>query len=376
MEVMRFLPAALAVLLLAGCTAVEPTVGAPTPVAPSPTPTVTPEPVAMQPGTVTVIAEGLEAPWSIVRLRSGSTLISERDSGRIMELTDNGELRLVGTVPDVVVGTENGSLGEGGLLGLAYARSGDWLFAYYTSETDNRVVRYDLEGEAGGYSLGASVDILTGLAKARNHNGGRIKLGPDGLLYVTVGDAANPWTAQDLTTYNGKILRVELDGSVPRDNPFPGSLIYSLGHRNPQGLAWDLEGQLWASELGQDTWDEFNRIVPGGNYGWPAAEGVAGDPAFIDPVAQWPTSDASPSGLTFTGGSFFMAALRGQRLWSINLGEPAAVSDWFVGQYGRLRDVVPGPNGTIWVLTNNTDGRGTPSPGDDKLLEISLVPVE
>ena len=195
-------------------------------------------------------------------------------------------------------------------------------------------------------------------------------------MYVTVGDAGNPWTAQDLTTNNGKILRVELDGSVPRDNPFPGSLIYSFGHRNPQGLAWDAAGQLWSSEFGQNTWDEFNRITPGGNYGWPAAEGVAGDPAFIDPVAQWPTDQASPSGLAFVSGSFFLAALRGERLWSINLLEPSTVEDWFVGEYGRLRDVVAGPNGTLWVLTNNTDGRGTPVAGDDRLLEISLVPVE
>ncbi|MDP3209185.1 MAG: PQQ-dependent sugar dehydrogenase, partial [Rhodoglobus sp.] len=254
---MRLLPAALAVLLLAGCAADQPVAVAPT-VEPSPTATPPPAPVVLQPGdNVTVLAEGLEAPWSIARLRSGSTLISERDSGRIMELTAAGGIRVVGTV-------RIHSGGEGGLLGLAYARSGHWLFAYLTSDSDNRIVRYDLEGEAGSYSLGASVDILTGLAAARNHNGGRIKIGPDGLLYVAVGDAGNPWTAQDLTTNNGKILRVELDGSIPRDNPFPGSLIYSFGHRNPQGLAWDAKGQLWSSELGQDTWDEFNRIIPGG----------------------------------------------------------------------------------------------------------------
>ncbi len=374
---MRLLPTALAVALLTGCTAATP-VAVPTATSdPTPTPTVAAAPVVMQPGdSVTVIAEGLQAPWSIVRLRSGSTLISERDSGRIMELTEDGDLRVVGLVPGAVVGDEGGRLGEGGLLGLAYARSGHWLFAYLSTETDNRIIRFELEGTAGSYSLGSSVDILTGLVRARNHNGGRIKIGPDGLLYVTVGDAADPWTAQDLSTYNGKILRIELDGSVPRDNPFPGSLIYSFGHRNPQGLAWDAAGQLWSSELGQETWDELNRITPGGNYGWPAAEGIVGDPAFIDPVVQWPTSEASPSGLAFTGGAFFMAALRGERLWSIDLTEPMTVTDWFVGEYGRMRDVVAGPNGTLWVLTNNTDGRGTPQPTDDRLLEITLEPVE
>ncbi|MFM9878576.1 MAG: PQQ-dependent sugar dehydrogenase [Rhodoglobus sp.] len=368
---MRILSAAVVVAVLAGCSA-APTTPTPTPdrtatpSAPSPTPALAP---TRPDGTPTVIASGLQSPWSMVRLRSGSTLISERDPGVILELTASGTIREVGVVADSVHD------GEGGLLGLTYVRSRNWLFAYLTTATDNRIVRYDLDGAPGSYSLGVSTVILSGLAKAGNHNGGRIKIGPDGLLYATVGDAGNPDRAQDLTSNNGKILRLELDGSVPTDNPLPGSLIYSLGHRNPQGIAWDSEGQLWAAEFGQDTWDEFNRIEPSGNYGWPIVEGAAGDPAFIDPVYQWPTDDASPSGLAFVDGTFLLAALRGQRLWAINPGVATTATEYYTGAYGRLRDVVAGPDGTAWVLTNNTDGRGNPVAGDDRILQVDLVPL-
>ncbi len=373
---MRLIAAAAAVLLLAGCAVQQSPTSAPTDSPspdPTPSPTATAEPEAapayVQPsGDATVVATGLSAPWSIVRLRTGTTLISERDTGVIKELTSGGVLRDIGTVPDVARG------GEGGLLGLAYVRAGNGLYAYLTTAGDNRIVRFELVGDPGAYSLGAGTPILTGLEKASNHNGGRIKIGPDGLLYATVGDAGQPWISQDLNSYNGKILRMELDGSVPSDNPFPGSLVYSLGHRNPQGLAWDDSGQLWASEFGQNTWDELNAIVPGGNYGWPVAEGIAGEPGFIDPHYQWRTDVASPSGLAFTSDTLFLAALRGQRLWTIYTESTTAV-EWYAGTYGRIRDVVPGPGGTLWILTNNTDGRGTPRAGDDQILQVSLTPL-
>ena len=369
---MRIISVAAVLVLMAGC-ASSPATPLPSPSAsltptPTPTPTVAAAPVEPS-GEPTVIVSGLITPWSMVRLRSGSTLISERDPGVIVELTANRTVRQVGVVPDVV--HDN----EGGLLGLAYVRSRNWLFAYLTTATDNRIVRFDLEGGPGSYSLGESRVILSGLAKNARHNGGRIKVGPDGLLYATVGDAKDVDLAQDLTSYNGKILRMELDGSVPTDNPIAGSLIYSLGHRNPQGLAWDSDGQLWASEFGQDTWDEFNRIVPGGNYGWPIVEGAAGDPAFIDPVYQWSTDVASPSGLAFVDGTFLLAALHGERLWAIHPDETVTATDFYAGEFGRMRDVVAGPEGTAWVLTSNTDGHGTSREGDDRLLQIDLVPL-
>jgi len=329
----------LAALLLTGCAAAP---------APSPAPS----------GTTDVVT-GLQSPWSMVRLDSGSTLVSERDSARILELRVDGSVREVATVGGVAPG------GEGGLLGLEVGDGS--LFAYYTAADDNRVERFALEGDAGTYSLGAGTVILDGLAKAGNHDGGRIKLGPDGDLYVTVGDAGDPQRAQDLDSPNGKILRIGVDGSIPADNPFPGSPVYSYGHRNPQGIARDADGQLWAAEFGQDQWDEFNRIEPGGNYGWPVVEGIAGQPDYVDPLIQWATDDASPSGLAYVDGVFYLAALRGQRLWVIEDGTATAA---LVGTYGRLRDVVAGPDGTVWVLTNNTDGRGSPHSGDDRIVQL------
>ena len=267
--------------------------------------------------------------------------------------------------------------GEGGLLGIEVLKQGDrvWLYAYLTTASDNRIVRMPLLGDAGDYSLGTQENILTGLHKANNHDGGRIKFGPDGMLYATVGDATQTSNAQNPASLNGKILRITPTGAVPNDNPTPGSLVYSMGHRNPQGLAWDASGQLWAAEFGQNAWDELNRIEPGGNYGWPTVEGIAKKAGFIDPVYQWKTSEASPSGLAWVDGTFFMAALRGERLWAIYPGTQFDAVPYFTGEYGRIRDVIPGPDGTIWMLTNNTDGRGTPKSGDDKLLQVRLAPL-
>jgi glucose/arabinose dehydrogenase len=375
--------AGLLVLTLAGCA----------PGGPAPVPSAVPQPSAsesptgsggpaepVQPvGQPTVIASGLTTPWSILRLDArltaadddgtASTLISQRDDGVIKELTASGTVRDAGTVTGVV------HAGEGGLLGLEAWYEGEttWIYAYYTSATDNRIVRMQLGGTPGNYSLGAQQDILTGLAKAGNHDGGRLKVGPDKHLYATVGDAGQGSRAQDRNSLNGKILRMNLDGSVPDDNPFPGSLVYTWGHRNPQGIAWDSEGRMWASEFGQNTWDELNIISPGQNYGWPIHEGIADADGYVNPVKQWTTAEASPSGLAIVNDSLFLAALRGQRLWAIYPGpESVEAVSWFEGTYGRLRDAVPGPNGTLWVLTNNTDGRGSPRQGDDRLLQIQL----
>ena len=320
------------------------------------------------------VVTGLASPWSILRT-SKLTLVSERDSGAIERVTASGTLEKIGTVPGVVHD------GEGGLLGLALLQSGAtrWLYAYESTANDNRIVRMTLDDQL---ALGAPHVILQGLATANHHDGGRIAFGPDGMLYAAVGDAGDTSHSQDLSSLNGKILRMTPTGAVPHGNPFPGSLIWSYGHRNPEGLAWDATGQLYAAEFGQDTWDEFNKITAGSNYGWPIVEGIAHDPRFVDPLVQWPTDDASPSGLVFVSGTFFLAGLGGQRLWviTVDAAGAASASALYAGQYGRLRDVTAGPGSgsgaSLWILTDNTDGRGSPKPGDDRILQVALVPTK
>jgi len=190
------------------------------------------------------------------------------------------------------------------------------------------------------------------------------------MLYVTTGDAGDRESAQDLDSLGGKILRLTPTGGIPDDNPFEGSAVYSYGHRNPQGIAWDEEGRMFATEFGQDTWDELNVIEPGGDYGWPAVEGIAEDSAFIDPVQQWRPDAASPSGMAVTGSDIVIANLRGERLRIVPLDDLTASTEQFTGEFGRLRDVVVGAGGTFWILTNNTDGRGSPAEGDDRILRL------
>jgi glucose/arabinose dehydrogenase len=362
-------------LLLGACTSPAPSrsgvppTGIPPSALPSAAPTDASGPVKPV-GTPKVIATGFDVPWSMLRLSTGSTLVSERQTALIKEVQASGAVRVVGKVPGVVPN------GEGGLLGLA-TKPGDesWLYVDMSTGNDNRVVRFRLHGTAGTYSLGAKQTLLTGLPTAGNHDGGRLKFGPDGDLYITAGDATDRERAQDLDYLGGKILRIEPDGGIPSDNPFPGSPIWSYGHRNPQGIAWDSTGRMWASEFGQDTWDELNIITPGKNYGWPIVEGKSTDSRFVNPVLQWATADASPSGLLYTHDTLFLAALRGERLWAIYPGaSPVAAVPWFTGRYGRLRDVIDGPAGTIWILTNNT-ARGTPKPGDDQILQVQLAPL-
>ena len=373
-------------VLLAGCAVTAPTPAASTSTPAAPTATATPSPTdtpvetppadaappPVQPvGDPVVIASGLDAPWSILRLPTGATLISERDTALVRELLPDGSLRDAGTVAEVEPN------GEGGLLGLAFLPGDDgsagWVYAYFSAASDNRIVRMPLTGSAGGLGLGAAEPVLTGIPLAGNHNGGRIGFGPDGMLYATAGDAGIPGNAQNLDSLGGKILRMTPTGEVPADNPFD-TLVFSYGHRNPQGIAWDSHGQLWASEFGQNTWDELNRIDAGGNYGWPEVEGIGGGGGgFIDPVQQWATDEASPSGLAIVDDTLFMASLRGARLWRI-LPSTGTVDPWFTDSFGRLRDVVSGPGGTLWFVSNNTDGRGSPAPGDDRLYQVEVAP--
>jgi glucose/arabinose dehydrogenase len=321
--------------------------------------------VGVPTGEPTDVTTGLEAPWSVAFVGQ-SALISERDSGQILELLGDGTTRAVGTVDDVVHG------GEGGLLGLAVDEQ-QRLYAYSTGPDGNRVQRFELTGSPGSYGLGTAETIIDDIPSGSTHNGGRIAFGPDGLLYVAVGDAQDRAAAQDVDSPSGKILRMTPDGGVPDDNPFPGSLVYSYGHRNVQGLAWASDGTMFASEFGQNTWDELNIIVAGANYGWPEVEGIADADGFVNPVQQWATDEASPSGIAVVDGNVFIANLRGQVLRSVPASDPAAAAtEYYSGEYGRLRAVGGGPDGSLWVVTNNTDGRGDPTSGDDRILSVPL----
>jgi glucose/arabinose dehydrogenase len=333
-----------------------------TPTATTSTPTAEPGPVV--PTAFDDLVTGLDVPWGVAFLPDGSALVSERDSARIRQVTASGQVTEVGTVPDVV------AQNEGGLLGLAVPPGSPTVYAYLTTAEDNRVVRMSFDGGA----LGQPEVVIDGIPKAGNHNGGRLAFGPDGMLYVSTGDATQPDRAQDLESLGGKILRLSPDGAVPADNPFAGSPVFSYGHRNVQGLAFDQDGRLWASEFGQHTWDELNLIEAGGNYGWPVVEGVGDDDRFIEPVAQWPTDEASPSGIAYVRDTVFLASLRGERLWQVPVpdGVAGTPTEFAPGEFGRLRAAALAPDGSLWVLTNNTDGRGEPRDGDDRILRVTL----
>ncbi|MCM1944613.1 PQQ-dependent sugar dehydrogenase [Streptomyces hydrogenans] len=321
-------------------------------------------------GRVTVagtLTEGLRSPWGLAALPGGDLLVSSRDDRTVTRVDGrSGAKRSLGEVPGVVPG------GEGGLMGLAVR--GGWVYAYLTAESDNRIVRMRYGGGAGD-RLGAPEPVLTGIPKGTIHNGGRIAFGPDGMLYAGTGETGETGLAQDRASLGGKILRMTPEGKPAPGNPFADSVVYSYGHRNVQGIAWDAEGRLWAAEFGQNTWDELNLVEPGRNYGWPEVEGTAGKAGFVDPVAQWPTSEASPSGIAWARGAVWMAGLRGERLWRIPLsgaersGEPEA---FLGGEYGRLRTVLADGAGGLWLVTSETDGRGTPETGDDRILRLDV----
>lgn len=318
-------------------------------------------------GEPTDVLTGLDAPWSVVRTGDGvDALISERDSAKVLELTAAGKTREVGTVRGVQSG------GEGGLLGLAL-HEGD-LFVYSTAEDGNRIQRFDLTGSTGSYGLGDATTVIDGLPANSFHNGGRIAFGPDGMLYASVGDAGNGSDAQDRDSLAGKILRLTPDGQVPGGNPFPGSPVWSLGHRNVQGMGWTSDGTMFASEFGQNSRDELNVIEKGSNYGWPEVEGTGGtDEGFVDPVQQWATDDASPSGLAVIGDTVFIANLRGELVRGVPASAPSTSTEYFAGDFGRIRTVLAGPDGALWFVTNNTDGRGDPVEGDDRLVSVPLT---
>lgn len=331
---------------------------------PSTSPVVTgpPDPDAAPHGGRT-IATGLEVPWDFAALPDGSVLVTLRDRAQLVRVLPGGQVEVAADVPGVVPG------GEGGLLGLTLSprfRDDGLIYLYFTTATDNRVVRFHYD--SGG--LTDATTIVSGIPKAGNHNGGRLRFGPDGNLYVGTGDAGMRERSQDRGSLAGKILRVGPDGTIPPDNPF-GTAVYSYGHRNVQGLGWNAAGTMYASEFGQDAWDELNVIEAGGNYGWPQTEGMTKAPGVHLPVLVWRPADASPSGIAVTpDGQVYVAGLRGERVWHAapgpdgRLGDPRVTLDGL----GRIRHVAV-IDDELWVLTNNT-AHGTPRDGDDRLVAL------
>ncbi|MGX1776012.1 PQQ-dependent sugar dehydrogenase [Nocardia brasiliensis] len=310
------------------------------------------------------VARDIAIPWGLAFLPDGSALVAQRNTGVILRISPGAKPVQAYRVPGVV------ARGEGGLLGLAvspqYAENG-YVYAYFTASADNRIVRFRLDGQPEA--------VFTGIAKASTHNGGRIAFGPDGMLYAGTGDAGQKPRSQDPASPNGKILRLTPEGRPAPGNPTPNSPVYTLGHRNVQGLAWDQTGRLYSTEFGQDTYDEVNRIEAGRNYGWPIVEGKGDTQGgkYTNPLVTWTTQEASPSGLAITANTLYVAALRGQRLWTIplrtdgTLGQPVTQ---LRDRYGRLRTAQVAPDGSLWVSTSNTDGRGTVRTGDDRVVRF------
>ncbi|GAA2899285.1 PQQ-dependent sugar dehydrogenase [Streptosporangium fragile] len=368
----RLAAAAGLALVLAACTG-DPNAevaASPSAAAPPPTSRATSTPGGVPDlGAGEEVARGIEVPWGLAFLPDGDALVAERDSGRVLQVpARGGRAREVYRVPDVAAG------GEGGLLGLAVSpdyATDRYVYAYLTTESDNRIVRFRLDDDTPEV-------LFDGIANASFHNGGRIAFGPDGMLYAGTGDAGEGDSSQDPDGPNGKILRLTPEGDPAPGNPTPGSPVYSLGHRNVQGLAWDGRGRLFATEFGQNRLDEVNLIEPGRNYGWPEVEGT-GDTRggrFTNPLVTWSTSEASPSGAAIAGDTLYVAALRGERLWTVPLrdgrtGEPRAE---LADRYGRLRTVAVAPDGALWLTTSNTDGRGDVRDGDDRILRYPAGP--
>ncbi len=320
---------------------------------------VPPEAAPAPPSPITeprLTPDGLDQPWGLAFLPDGSALVTERDSRRIHHISPTGEIGEVATISEAV------ARNEGGLMGIAVSpqyQQDQTVFIYYTTSEDNRIATLTPGGRP--------TPIVTGIPAAPRHDGGRLGFGPDGFLYASTGDGLDPSSAQNLDSLGGKILRMTLDGQPAPGNPFPDSLVWSYGHRNVQGFAWDSSQRMYATEFGENQWDEVNRIEPGGNYGWPEVEGESSDSRFRPPLVTWQTSEASPSRAAIVNDVLLVAALRGERLWQVALdgqggiaGQPQALHQ---GQWGRLRHVTQAPDGSVWVVSESQGIHAIPPPG-------------
>ena len=349
-------------------------------------PTETPQSTQTLPRSIAaeIVVEGLEVPWGLAFSPDGRIFITERP-GRIRIVSAGTLLERPFAILDVA------AVSESGLMGIAlhpeFERNGH-VFVCYTYREGRRLVNQvarvtDVDGVGVDHRT-----VLDHIPGARNHDGCGLGFGPDGKLYVTIGDAQEPDSAQQLTSLSGKVLRLNPDGSIPDDNPFPGSLVYTYGHRNPQGLDWHpATGELYITEHGPNSDDEINILQPGGNFGWPLALGPAGDSRYIDPILAFTPTLALSGGAFYTGdtlpegwrGNFFFAALRSTHLHRVVLRAPDyrtvdSHERLFQGEFGRLRAVTMSPDGHLYFTTSNRDGRGRPKPGDDKLLRLVWGP--
>lgn len=323
-------------------------------------------PTAGTPTVAATVASGLNVPWGIAFLANGDALVSQRDEGTIVRIATDGTVTPLGEVP----GSSGRPGGEGGLLGIATPPGNESvLFAYVTTSGDDRVVRMSLSGD----ELGSPREILAGIPIGSRHHGGRLLFDPTGALFVSTGDSGDGALAQDRDSLAGKILRIDQDGRAAAGNPF-GNRTWSYGHRNIEALAFDADGRLWAAEFGDKSADELNLIERGGNYGWPDVEGRSDDDRLVNPKVTWGTDECSPAGLAITKSTAYVGALQGECLFAVPLdgagaGKPNA---FFRGKHGRIRSVAVAPDGALWVATSNTDGRGDPKAGDDRILRVTV----
>jgi glucose/arabinose dehydrogenase len=326
------------------------------------------------------MARDLVVPWGLSFLPNGDALVGERNSGDVFLVSQNGGKTQVGTVAE----TDSSGGGEAGLLGIAVSphfASDHWVYFYVSVSNQQHIIRKQY---VGGALSGSTDTLVTGIPRGStsNHNGGGLAFEPTGTyLFASTGDARmdNPGqgaagsVAQDPDSLGGKTLRMNLDGTAASGNPF-GNRVWTLGHRNVEGFTWDADGHMWATELGENSFDELNRIVRGRNYGWPMHEGHdGGRPKFKDPFVTWhPTSTCSPSGVAVAKGQAWVGALAGHALFSVRLTGPHAGRKvrHFHNSLGRIRTVKNAPDGSLWITTSNRDGRGNPAVHDDRVIRI------
>ncbi|MFD2026313.1 PQQ-dependent sugar dehydrogenase [Promicromonospora aerolata] len=326
------------------------------------------------PGRVTEIVTGLDTPWGLTFLPDGSALVSSRDTFEIRRVDPgSGNHRSVGRVDGAVAAPDSGLLGLAASPDVARDRT---VYAFVSTASDNRVVALEFDPEFETFTQVRVV--LDGIRVGTDqHQGGRLAFDRAGALWITTGDANEPALAPDPGSLNGKVLRINPDGTIPSDNPVDGP-VYSTGHRNVQGIAFGPDGTVYSSEFGDQEQDEVNVIMPGNDYGWPNSEGSLGSTG-TRPLFTFATDEASPSGIAYTAGSLWMAGLRGQRLWQLPVDGGEAVGDpipHLEGEYGRLRTVQVAPDGALWVTTSETDGASwggaSPEEGDDRILHVEL----